>query len=144
MKVMNLKQDVENNFLAGDDVNLSSNFRYWRIRTMVAMMMGYAFFYIIRQAFPAVIHAIETDLGYSKIQIGAIFSSGALLYGIGKSFAGFIGDRISARYIMAFGLFMSGLTTFFFGMSSQLSTFMIAYIINMCFQSLDGLLVHDY
>lgn len=122
--------------MENNKVDQLRKFKYWRIRTMIAMMIGYAFFYIIRQAFPAVLHEIEHDLGYSKTQIGAIFSSGALLYGIGKSFAGFIGDRVSARYLMSFGLFMSGLMTFFFGMSDQLSTFMAVYIINMCFQSL--------
>lgn len=131
-----LKQDVISEKVEENMINQSKSFKYWRIRTMLAMMIGYAFFYIIRQAFPAVLHEIEVDLGYSKTQLGAIFSSGALLYGVGKCFAGFVGDRVSARYLMAFGLFMSGLTTFIFGMCDQLSTFMITYVINMGFQSL--------
>lgn len=112
------------------------NFQYWRLRILLSMIVGYASFYLIRQNFSLVIPAIEQDLGYSKIQIGAIWSAGALLYGVGKALAGIIGDRMSARYLMTFGLFMSGLTSFYFGLCENLSQFMAAWVINMCFQSL--------
>ena len=111
-------------------------FQYWRMRIMLCMIAGYASFYLIRQNFSLAIPAIEQDLGYSKTQIGAIWSAGALLYGLGKAAAGLIGDRMSARYLMTFGLFMSGVTSFYFGLCDNLSHFMTAWVVNMCFQSL--------
>ncbi|CAO5674254.1 MAG: Glycerol-3-phosphate transporter [Holosporales bacterium] len=111
-------------------------FDYWRVRIMLSMMMGYAFFYIIRHAYPAIIKPMEMELGYTKTQIGAILGLGSILYGVGKSFAGLIGDRLSAKWLMAVGLFMSGVCTFYFGLCDNLTGFMVAYTLNMCFQSL--------
>ncbi|CAO5674993.1 MAG: Glycerol-3-phosphate transporter [Holosporales bacterium] len=113
-----------------------NEYSYWRRRIMLSMIIGYAFFYIIRQSYPAIIHPLELEFGFTKTQIGAILGIGGILYGVGKSFAGMVGDRFSARYLMTFGLFMSGVTTFYFAKASDLKTFTIIYTVNMCFQSL--------
>ncbi len=110
-------------------------FKYWRIRIMYAMMIGYACFYLLRQNYPAAIPHIMAELGYSKIQLGAISSAAAIVYGIGKAIAGYIGDRISARKLMAFGLLMSAFMNFFMGYGSHLSWFLCFWVLNNCFQS---------
>jgi sugar phosphate permease len=111
-------------------------YSYWRRRIMLSMIVGYAFFYIIRQAFPAILSSLKLEFGYSKAEIGFILAVGSVLYGIGKSVAGMIGDRLSARYIMVIGLFMSGLSTFFFAKADSIIMFTLIYTVNMCFQSL--------
>jgi OPA family glycerol-3-phosphate transporter-like MFS transporter len=75
------------------------------------------------------------EFGYSKIQLGAVLSIGSLVYGFGKAIAGYIGDRISARTLMAFGLFMSAVMSFFMGQGYVLAWFMVFWILNNCFQS---------
>lgn len=113
----------------------STLFRYWRIRVMYAMMIGYAGFYLLRQNFSFAIPAIVAEYGYTKIQLGAAVSIGACFYGIGKVFAGYIGDRVSARGLMTFGLLMSACMNFFMGCGSMLTWFIAFWVLNYCFQS---------
>lgn len=111
-------------------------FSYWRFRTMYSIIIGYASFYLIRQNFSLAIPAICSDLNYTKSDIGIVISLGAILYGIGKCFFGVIGDRYSARYIMAIGLFLSAIMNLCLGFSSVIPSFMIFWALNNCFQSM--------
>lgn len=113
----------------------STLFRYWRIRIMYAMMIGYAGFYLLRQNFPVAFTPIMNELGYSKIQLGAIISAAGVFYGVGKAVAGYIGDRVSARKLMTAGLLLSAFVNFFMGYGSYLAWFMMFWILNSCFQS---------
>ncbi|NBT85557.1 MAG: MFS transporter, partial [Alphaproteobacteria bacterium] len=79
-------------------------YSYWRLRMMYSMMIGYAGFYLVRQNFTMAIPSMQSDLGYSKTQIGVIISVAAVVYGIGKGVSGLLGDRSNARYLMTFGL----------------------------------------
>ena len=85
----------------------SKRYSYWRLRMMYSMMIGYAGFYLVRQNFTMAIPSMQSDLGYSKTQIGVIISVAAVVYGIGKGISGLLGDRSNARYLMTFGLLMS-------------------------------------
>ncbi|MBP9752525.1 MAG: MFS transporter, partial [Proteobacteria bacterium] len=136
ISISDLKLDLAIDSPEGIAPYCKKEYSYWRRRIMLSMIIGYAFFYIIRQAYPAIIHPLEVEFGFSKAKIGAILGIGGILYGLGKSIAGMIGDRLSARYLMTFGLFMSGLSTFYFAQCSDLKMFTIVYTINMCFQSL--------
>ena len=111
-------------------------YRYWRIRMMYSMMIGYAGFYLVRQNFTMAIPSMQSELGYSKTQIGVIISIAAIVYGLGKALSGLLGDRSNARYLMTFGLFMSAVMNLFVGMSSSLTFLMIFWTLNSCFQSM--------
>jgi|CryBogDrversion2_8_1035294.scaffolds.fasta_scaffold02372_2 glycerol-3-phosphate transporter len=111
-------------------------YSYWRLRMMYSMMIGYAGFYLVRQNFTMAIPSMQSDLGYSKTQIGVIISVAAVVYGIGKGVSGLLGDRSNARYLMTFGLLMSAIMNLFVGFSSSLTWLMIFWTLNSCFQSM--------
>ena len=85
---------------------------------MLSIMIGYAAFYLVRQNFTMAIPYLQSELGYSKAEIGIIISTGAILYGLGKGLSGLLGDRSNARYFMSAGLLGSAIVTFFLGFST--------------------------
>lgn len=113
-----------------------SLFKYWRIRIMYSMMFGYAAFYLLRVNMTMAMPFMQSELGYSKTQLGAVISAGAILYGFGKFISGYLGDRVNARNMMSFGLLMSAAMSFCMGFGSYLSWFMVFWILNQCFQSM--------
>ena len=115
---------------------IESSYRSWRIRSMVGMFVGYAVYYFCRKNLSAATPAIIHDLGYSKTQIGTIWSILYLTYGISKMVNGVFGDRANARYFMAIGLFLSALTNWFFGMSSSLMVLGLWWALNGWFQGM--------
>ena len=121
-----LKQASDNRFV----------YQYWRIRIMYSMMIGYAGFYLLRQNFTMAIPSMQSELGYSKTQIGAIITLAAIVYGLGKGLSGVLSDRSNARYFMTFGLLMSAVMNLFMGMSSNLTILMVLWTLNSVFQSM--------
>lgn len=111
-------------------------FSYWRSRTMYSIIIGYASFYLIRQNFSLAIPSICADLGYTKSDIGAVITIGAILYGVGKCFFGMIGDRRSARHMMVIGLILSAIMNICLGFSSVIPAFMVFWTLSSCFQSM--------
>ena len=114
----------------------NKEFRYWRIRTMYSIMIGYAAFYLVRQNFSIAVPSICSELQISKTDIGWVMSIGGLLYGVGKFAFGLVGDKYSARYVMPIGLAVSGLMNICLGMSSAIPLIVICYALNQCFQSM--------
>jgi phosphoglycerate transporter family protein len=105
-------------------------YRHWRIRTMVAMFVGYSVYYFTRKNLSAATPALIADLGYTKTQIGAIWSSLYLAYGVSKFVNGVLGDRANPRYFMAIGLILSAVCNWFFGFSSSLLALGILWTLN--------------
>ena len=112
------------------------SYTYWRLRIMYSMMIGYAGFYLLRQNFTMAIPYMQAELGYTKTQIGWVVSVAAILYGLGKSVFGLLGDKTNPRYLMAFGLLASAIMNIFVGISSALPSFMVFWTLNSCFQSM--------
>lgn len=114
----------------------TQTYRYWRIRTMYSMMIGYALFYVVRHNLSIAMPLIQADLGYSKIQMGAVLTLFSIIYGLGKGISGALGDRLNARYLMTFGLFMSALVNIGMGTSGDLTALLLFWGLNACFQSM--------
>lgn len=121
---------------SGGSVLDNGVYRYWRIRTMYSMMIGYALFYVVRQNLSIAMPLIQDDLGYSKVQMGALLTLFSIIYGLGKGISGAMGDRLNARYLMTFGLFMSALVNVGMGMSADLTALLVFWGFNACFQSM--------
>ncbi len=105
-------------------------YRYWRIRIMVGMFVGYTIFYFTRKNLSAAQPALLQDLGYTKTQVGMIWSALYLAYGLSKFGNGVLGDRANPRYFMAIGLALSALCNWFFGLSSSLLMLGIFWTLN--------------
>ncbi len=99
---------------------IDQSYKHWRVRTMYAMFIGYAIYYFCRKNLSAAQPALIQELGYSKTQMGMIWSALYLTYGLSKMVNGLIGDRANPRYFMAIGLLLSAVVNVFFGLSSSL------------------------
>ncbi|MBI3557154.1 MAG: MFS transporter, partial [Deltaproteobacteria bacterium] len=119
-----------------DKSEIDASYRHWRIRTMYAMFAGYAVFYFCRKNLSAATPAIIHELGFTKTQLGSIWSMLYLTYGVSKLVNGVIGDRANPRYFMAIGLVLSALTNIFFGMSASITVLGILWAFNGWFQGM--------
>lgn len=99
---------------------IDRQFRYWRIRMMIGAFIGYAVYYFVRKNLSAATPALIKDLGYTKTDIGMVWSVLYLTYGVSKFAMGVAADRSNPRYFMPLGLLLSALCNVFFGMSSSL------------------------
>lgn len=117
---------------------LKSNkkFSYWRRRTLYSIMIGYGTFYLVRQNFSLAVPFICSELNVSKISIGLLMSIGGLLYGFGKFLFGLLGDKYSARYVMAIGLLISGILNILIGITSVFPMLAILYALNQAVQAM--------
>ena len=121
-----------------DNINLTNNKRlkYWRRRTLYSIMIGYGAFYLVRQNFSLAVPFICSELHVNKVNIGLTMSIGGLLYGLGKFLFGLLGDKYSARYVMATGLLISGILNILIGITSIFPIVALLYIINQAVQAM--------
>jgi len=111
-------------------------FKHWRFRTMAALFIGYAIFYFCRKNLSAVMVPLGAELNYSKTELGLLWSTLYLVYGISKFANGILGDRSNPRYFMAIGLILSAVSNVFFGMSSSLLMLAFFWGLNGWFQGM--------
>lgn len=116
--------------------DLNQKYRYWRIRTMYAMMIGYALFYVVRTNFGLAFPALIENFGYTKSDLGRLAAVGSLVYGAGKALNGFLSDRSNARVFMTIGLFGSALLSFCIGFTAEFWTLSLLWIVASWFQSM--------
>ena len=115
---------------------IKSRYTHWRLRTMYGMFIGYAVFYFCRKNLSAATPAMIQDLGYSKLEIGTIWSLLYLTYGLSKMANGVLGDQSNPRFFMAIGLLLSALMNLLFGMSSGLFSLGVFWALNGWFQGM--------
>jgi len=51
---------------------ISRQYRYWRPRLLISMIIGYAAFYLTRKSFNFVVPAMQNELGLDKSDIGLL------------------------------------------------------------------------
>jgi MFS transporter, OPA family, sugar phosphate sensor protein UhpC len=117
-----------------DKERIRSKYRYWRIRILYSMFIGYAFYYFTRKSFTFAMPGLIAELGFDKSQLGILGSILSLTYGVSKFVSGIIGDKINPRYMMAIGLMLTGVCNICFGLSSSIVLFAIFWGLNGWFQ----------
>lgn len=117
-----------------DQGQVDKNYRYWRIRIFYSMFIGYAFYYFSRKSFIYTMPSLIENLGFSKSELGILVTVMALTYGLSKFVSGVFGDNSNPRYLMAFGLIITGILNVLFGFSSSLMLFTIFWGLNGFFQ----------
>lgn len=109
-------------------------YKYWRIRILYSMFIGYALYYFTRKSFTFAMPGLIENLGFEKSELGLLASIWAITYGISKFVSGILSDQCNSRYFMAFGLFMTGVCNILFGFSSTLLMFAVFWGLNGWFQ----------
>lgn len=111
-------------------------YKFWRVRIMLTMFVGYAIFYFCRKNLSMALPALEMELGISKTDLGWVLTFTNFFYGLSKFVNGMIADHANPRYFMAIGLIASACMNVFFGMSSMFWTLSVAWILNGWFQGM--------
>ena len=104
------------------------------MRIFLGMYVGYIFYYFTRKSFTFAMPAMMTELGFDKSDIGILASVLSISYGVSKFVSGVMADRSNPRYLMGFGLILTGLFNIFFGLSSSVLVFAIFWGLNGWFQ----------
>lgn len=117
-----------------DQAKVNQLYKYWRIRMMYSMLIGYAFYYYTRKSFTIAMPALMADLGYEKIQLSILTTIFAVTYGLSKFTSGVMSDRSNPRFFMAVGLILTGICNILFGFSSLIWVFAICWGFNGFFQ----------
>lgn len=111
-------------------------YSYWRMRLLIALIIGYSTLYITRQNFAMAIPSMTANLGYTNGQIGWIITAFSIVYGISKFLSGSICDRTNARYFMTIALIGAGIVNIGIGLSNSLFLIGFLYACNGWFQSM--------
>ena len=132
-----------------DESLVKKKYHYWRLRTLAAMYVGYAFYYLTRKSFIFAMPAMQENLGMDKFQLGVIASILSITYGASKFLSGIIADKSNPRYFMSVGLILTGVFNLLFGASSTWLWFAIFWGLNGWFQGWGStgcakLLIHWY
>lgn len=117
-----------------DKEQIRKDYKYWRIRILYSMFIGYAFYYFTRKSFTFAMPGLIQELGFDKSQLGILGSILSITYGISKFASGIIGDRTNPRYMMAVGLMLTGVFNICFGLSSSIFFFALFWGLNGWFQ----------
>lgn len=117
-----------------DPQKVDKEYRYWRIRILYSMLIGYSFYYFTRKSFTFAMPGMIAELGFNKAELGILGSILAIAYGISKFTSGVLADHSNPRYMMAFGLIFSGICNVLFGFCSSLIFFGLFWGLNGWFQ----------
>lgn len=108
----------------------------WQTRVIILCWCAYASIYLGRNNLSVAIPEIQNYLGINKSQVGMIGGLFLWIYGIGQLINGYIGDKVSSRIYIFFGLLVTALSNILFGFASSLALMSILWIFNGYFQSM--------
>lgn len=117
-----------------DKEQVKSEYKYWRIRILYSIFIGYVFYYFTRKSYTFAMPGLITDLGLDKAQLGILGSIFSITYAVSKFTSGVIADRMNPRYLMALGLMITGVWNICFGLSSSILFFALFWGLNGWFQ----------
>lgn len=109
----------------------------WQVVTGVALLVGYAGYYICRSDLSVAMPAMLADpaAGLDRYGIGLVTSAGVVAYAVGKSLTGVAGDFLSGRVLFLGGLFLSVGATLAFSTSEGLPWLLTWWMVNRFVQS---------
>jgi OPA family glycerol-3-phosphate transporter-like MFS transporter len=107
----------------------------WQIRIFLLCWVAYASIYFGRVNLSVALPAIQDAFGWTKGQIGLIGSLFFWVYGFGQLINGQIGDRVSTRKIIFFGLIITAIVNICFGFCNTFFIMIVLWIFNAYAQS---------
>lgn len=106
------------------DQSTVKKYNYWQWRTLIILMVGYALFYFVRKNFSIAMPALESELGFSKTQLGIFLTLNGVIYGVSRLVNGFLSDRIrNKKGLMSLGLLLSALVNIAIGFIPSVNSF---------------------
>ncbi len=111
---------------------------FWQSVTVVALLVGYAGYYVCRSNLSVAASLIASDAGLSGVTnatLGAIASAGVLAYAVGKPMTGVAGDVLGGRRVFLIGMWGTVAATVAFGFGSGAWALGTAWVLNRFVQS---------
>ena len=62
------------------DKAIIKKYNYWQWRTLIILMVGYAFFYFVRKNFSIAMPALKSELGLDETQLGIFLTLNGIIY----------------------------------------------------------------
>ena len=104
-----------------EDQETNRRFGRMQWRMLFATMIGYTLFYFMRKNFSFAMPGLQQDCGISKSMLGNFLFWGGIVYGISKFVNGIVGDKVSPRKMLCFGLLACTLVNVAFGFAPQIA-----------------------
>ena len=118
-----------------DPEEIKKLYRYWRVRILYSMYVGYATFYFTRKSFYFVMPEIISELHITHAsQLGILGTGFYITYGLSKFIHGMASDKSNPRYFMTIGLIITGIANILFGFCSSVPMLAFFWILNGWFQ----------
>jgi OPA family glycerol-3-phosphate transporter-like MFS transporter len=111
----------------------------WQMVTLATLFAGYTGYYICRSNLSVTATQIERHLegnGLTADPVGLLQSVGILVYALGKTGNGVLGDFLGGRLLFLLGMAASVVCTLVFGVADGLIVFVAAWAVNRFFQSM--------
>lgn len=132
-----LKPPAHQPIIAEDKIDPS--YKKYRIKVFLGIFVGYAGYYLLRKNFSLAMPELIKQ-GFTKGELGMVFSAVSLSYGISKFVMGNVSDRSNAKYFLPLGLILSAITMAFMGLSpwatSSIAIMYVLLFINGWFQGM--------
>lgn len=109
--------------------------RAWRRRIFAVSWLTYAGFYLGRVNLAVALPALQAQFGWSKVAVGLLGSALYWAYAGGQLINGHLGDRLSARKLVAIGLVASAILNLTLGSLSTLGLMIVVCALNGWAQS---------
>ncbi len=114
----------------GDRAEIDRLFRRTRLKMVVALTLGYAFFYTCRLGLSVVKKPLIDEGVFTVEQLGWIGAAFLWGYGAGKLVNGFIADRVNVRAFVVTGLAVSALLNLLMGSNSLVAVAFALWLVN--------------
>lgn len=113
-----------------------SNSKYWEMKILYSVLLGYGCYYTVRQNYNIVFSDELFGISKDYIFIGWAFTVNSIVYGVGKVVNGYLSDRTSSRFFFSIGLFISGILSLVAGFCNSTFLICIIFVINGWVQSM--------
>lgn len=120
--------------LAAKNSNIDREYKFWRLRILVGMYLGYTVFYFTRKSLTFISPELLSQNLIDKSTLGLLGTLFYIVYGFSKFFSGILSDKCNPRYFMGVGLILTGIVNISFGYSSSITMFILLWVINGYFQ----------
>ena len=107
-----------------EDENVERRFGRMQWRMLFATMIGYTLFYFMRKNFSFAMPGLQQDCGISKSMLGNFLFWGGIVYGLSKFLNGIVGDKVSPRKMLCFGLLACTLVNVAFGFAPEIAAWL--------------------
>ena len=116
-----------------DPEKVKQEYKYWRIRILLAMFLGYGVYYFTRGTFAIAMPELK-KMGIDEVALGWTVTLFQIAYAVSKFTSGIIADRSNPRYFMAAGLIATGILNVAFGFSTSMLFITLLWTLNGWFQ----------